>query len=494
MNLRLARSAPIRPLPSPPEPARDATPSTHSAADAWLDVFTTLLRLPARQTAEVRDELGDHLRNRVRDLILLGTPEPDAVRRAVAELGDAADLAARYRHARTDPTRRTIMYGSLLGLSGAALIVGSAALFTGPRTDPPQDDAARQETARFVVDMLAARAANEPEPMVITDLLAHAGEAAQRGNNPELLGYLRARTAEALALQASRDDFPGAQVLWPEAPGGHDAETIGGVSMDVDFDQVTLSDALQFLEKVLGDRPVRPDWARLEQLGLQRDTAVTIRGSKMSLPEFFTALNQTLTLPREQAVDFRFSNRVMEIADRETFDRREITLAVYDLAPVLAARGVQGDDARSNAIEEVTGVIKTFVEPASWVDNGGDLARLKVVGDRLFVEAPRRFHKRIGWIIGRLPAGEEHSRRPVPPADGLTTELVPLQHIAPHEAITRLHDHMKQNPADRLNCNLAPDYHTNSVLAQAAPDDMARILQILRNADAQGTTPEAPAR
>ena len=92
-----------------PEQRRELRLAGEERADAigvWLDLLVKLLRLPARECEAIRDELESHLRERVRDLVVAGTTEDDAVRVAVGELGDAASLAARYREARAYPRRR----------------------------------------------------------------------------------------------------------------------------------------------------------------------------------------------------------------------------------------------------------------------------------------------------------------------------------------------------------------------------------------------------
>lgn len=89
------------------------------AIAAWLDILTPMLVMPEHERAEVRDELRDHLLQRVRDLMLAGEPESAAVGVAIGELGDAASLAKQWSRARRDPKRSLIM-GMTLGITGLA--------------------------------------------------------------------------------------------------------------------------------------------------------------------------------------------------------------------------------------------------------------------------------------------------------------------------------------------------------------------------------------
>ena len=92
---------------------------------AWLDVLCKLLRLPREQTDSIRVELEEHLRERVRDLMVEGEPEDAASRRAISELGDAAALADRFRRAEHAPRRRMLMNIAMLGMAGAAVVAGA---------------------------------------------------------------------------------------------------------------------------------------------------------------------------------------------------------------------------------------------------------------------------------------------------------------------------------------------------------------------------------
>lgn len=110
------------------------TTPTKDGVSAWLDVLEPMLRVPAAQKRELRDELESHLRDRVNDLIVSGKDEASAVSAAIAELGDAAELAARYQRAHQGFFGRNAMH-MLIGLAaGSAVLLGSLAV--RPTTPP----------------------------------------------------------------------------------------------------------------------------------------------------------------------------------------------------------------------------------------------------------------------------------------------------------------------------------------------------------------------
>jgi hypothetical protein len=95
------------------------------AVGSWLDGFEALLRLP--RAGEIREELEGHLRDRVRDLMVGGIDESEAMTRAIGELGDAAQLVARFHDSQRIPRRRLIMNASILLAAGGALAISVGA-------------------------------------------------------------------------------------------------------------------------------------------------------------------------------------------------------------------------------------------------------------------------------------------------------------------------------------------------------------------------------
>jgi len=88
---------------------------------SWLRVFGLTLGLPEAERRAIVDELDDHLRTRVNDLLILGREEHEAVREAIAELGETAELAGRFRRARHTARRRHIMSWTAMGMAGVAV-------------------------------------------------------------------------------------------------------------------------------------------------------------------------------------------------------------------------------------------------------------------------------------------------------------------------------------------------------------------------------------
>ncbi len=107
-------------------------PSTRDSVSTWLDVLTGMLVMPESQRTQVRDELEDHLRSRVDDLLIMGKSEPEAIRIAVTELGETAELAKliTHAHSKTNP-RRKLMNTALIAVALGGMSFGGFNILNG---------------------------------------------------------------------------------------------------------------------------------------------------------------------------------------------------------------------------------------------------------------------------------------------------------------------------------------------------------------------------
>tara|TARA_A100001391_G_scaffold166456_1_gene126569 strand:+ start:87 stop:1400 length:1314 start_codon:yes stop_codon:yes gene_type:complete len=110
---------------------------TKDSISSWLDVLTGMLAIPESQRTQVRDEFEDHLRSRIDDLLIVGKPEPEAIRIAIAELGETAELAKLISkaHQHAHPRRRT-MNIAMITVAIAGLSIGGISLLTNQSAPP----------------------------------------------------------------------------------------------------------------------------------------------------------------------------------------------------------------------------------------------------------------------------------------------------------------------------------------------------------------------
>lgn len=142
-------------LGRPTEPVR---PSAPDPVDAWLDVLVTMLAIPKADRRTVRDELEDHLRSRIDDLLIHGLTQPQALEKAVAELGETADLARQLSRAHKPPrTRRYAMHALLIALTGTVVALGVNQVQPPSTAKTPSAVASPAETGMSADDPIAVR-------------------------------------------------------------------------------------------------------------------------------------------------------------------------------------------------------------------------------------------------------------------------------------------------------------------------------------------------
>lgn len=327
--------------PAPPRP------DSADAIGAWLDRLVHLTRLPPRHAAEIRQELDAHLRERVRDLMLAGHEEPEAIHKSISELGDLALLAQRYREAHRTPKGRLIMHTMLVTAVAAALGISSFALQRSSQPLPSSPAGAAEPTER------ATTGANAAEGL--PTLRYSFGERSVRG-------FLIAENS--------------------------DGATLEGVLAD-------LGDG--------ADARVFVYWRPLESSGLspeQEMRPVPVAGQTIS--KALAMISDTLGLEEGGGLDYRVENGLMEIATRDFFDRRELELVSYDASSLLDSASALDLSVESQTLIEL---VTTVIEPGLWQARGG-FATIYAAGDHLFVNAPARIHERVSWLLERLARPE----------------------------------------------------------------------------------------
>lgn len=334
--------------------AAPSNPNRGDAIDSWLGMFTKFLRLPSEQSRAIRDELDSHIRERVRDLMLAGLNEDEGVRRAIDELGEAAELAAHFRAAHR-PNRRMLMSIAAIGVAAGAAVISVVALTQAqPAAKAPEAAAVQAGSDKTMNGVPVLR----DIPIVGTMFVAKGGGAGAGG------GMQAGSTLQAadthLNLSLSNTTLRKASEAIASALGKRVSLQTGAASPDVQIESLELVDV---------------------------DLAAAVR-----------QINGIMGLKGEDRLDFRVRGDVIDVAMIRDFDKAETTLVAYDLSDAIRC------DAKTDELVET---LTQFVEPEGWRDNGGDTARLKVVGNRMFVEAPPRYHERVAWILAQFSARRE---------------------------------------------------------------------------------------
>lgn len=342
------------------KPADPVRPSAPDPVDAWLDVLVAMLSIPKPDRQRVRDELEDHLRSRIDDLLIHGLTEPQALQKAVAELGETADLARQLSHAHKPPrTRRYAMHALIIALAGTVVALGV-------NTMRPQ--AGLPAASSVTVKGESTPSSSSVEPIPVRDQ-----------SLGQVLAEFQKRSARPVMIH------------WP-------------LLAEIGFDRETALD--------LDSEPLRPELIlRL----LAERTEPTLRNSIAVLegPDLI-----------EIGLRSQFDQRTMQRKSYDAsmlMGYGAVSPATRERAQNPSRSNASASFSVSDGARGVAMLLETHISPDDWTNRGGSLAQLSVMGTTIVVTAPERMQQRIASLIEELAenqrqaeeAGREAARQEV---------------------------------------------------------------------------------
>lgn len=180
----------------------------------------------------------------------------------------------------------------------------------------------------------------------------------------------------------------------------------GVASADAASITLDASDTLEtFVTKFASSfgKPAFVYWDRLRLQQIEPGTTFHLPTGTMPRLEAWRLVNDAL--PGGQSpLGWRLGSDRLEVSLQEHLDRREIELAVYDLSSILEDRSSEwGAVTMRNAVD----LVRFSIEPRYWEPDG--LATIHVVGDRVFVRAPRRVQAQVNWIMQAVTGSQQGS-------------------------------------------------------------------------------------
>lgn len=191
------------------------------------------------------------------------------------------------------------------------------------------------------------------------------------------------------------------------------------------FDNITLTDALEFLRDVTGAN-IHVNWRAIEEIGIGKDVTVNVRLRSVSL-------RKVLRLVLSEAgggnnLTYYIDSNVIEITTREIADRQLFTRVYpvddlimevpdFDQPPNFTIQGTQAGrgggggggpltgggganqertiSTRADRADALVETIQAIVQPDIWNTNGGPAA-IRFWNGSIIVTAPRSVHEAIG--------------------------------------------------------------------------------------------------
>ena len=370
---------------------------------AWLLGFERVMVGTAEEKRETRAELESHLRDRARDLMLAGLNADEAARRAIDELGEAAEIAASYRATRVESQRRKVMQVAAIGLAAGAAVVSVAAMFQGARATPTMASPVMAEPAMVASSAVASVEQADPT-LTRTTIEVEKSSELMAGDAVSL--RLVKLDGETVALRASKVEMAIAAsvplTLEDYRAPLEESELLAKTTVTGKVEGARVIDALRAIADGSGGK-IRVSLERVESMtecGVEN--LIGNRAWKgVALVQVMQELSEGL--PECGRIVARDRGEYLEVGPARLFDARETRFVAYRVEGVLG-RAFSYEADETKRAELLRGTLSAMVYRDDWADNGGSIGEMHYAGGSLFVKAPERHQHMVAWVLRKLSA------------------------------------------------------------------------------------------
>lgn len=201
---------------------------------------------------------------------------------------------------------------------------------------------------------------------------------------------------------------------------------LNSVLPDLRFDNITVADAIEFLQDVSGAN-IHVNWRALEAIGVGRDATINVRLRKVTLRKVLTLVLREASSGNFLA--FYIDGNVIEVTTQELADQQLVT-RIYPVDDLImeipdfvgpdfnlsqgstTGGGGGGQSVLSNSgnddrnqgttraqrAQNLIDTIQAILKPDTWNVNGGPSA-IRFFNGSLIVTAPRSVHEALGGYI-----------------------------------------------------------------------------------------------
>jgi bla regulator protein BlaR1 len=353
-------------------------------------------------------------------LVWLAAPRCRADRE---EACDAAVLALTGRAARADYGRTILRLATELSLSprpspAVGILETRTTLERRLRLIAAEDRPTRRwpAAAVAVVALALVAATNAQQPSAKTRV-APTERPAPRAAKPEDASRRRSEWTEADPVRRARLDAEK-----QEAESFVVNRQLDRKLPEVDFNNVALSDAIDFMRDVTGAN-IFVNWKALRDAGVERTSPVSVRVRNISFGKALTILLDGVE--RKEPLGYTVAEGVITVASRadlekdvvtRVYDIRDLTVPIPDYEPppvqdmqadgpkplekplTQLEKDAEAERTRQAAVDRVTRLIKETVEPPAWEKT----AWFRELQGQLIVTAPPRLHEQVTQLLGQV--------------------------------------------------------------------------------------------
>jgi hypothetical protein len=199
--------------------------------------------------------------------------------------------------------------------------------------------------------------------------------------------------------------------------------SLDAVLPDLKFDNVTISDALDFLRDASGAN-IHVNWRAIEEIGIGKDTTINVRLRNIPLRKVLRMVLSEVS--SDNLLTYYIEDNVIEITTHDLADKQLIT-KVYPIEDLLmevpdfdqpptfnlqtstggrgggssgnlfgsAAQQGAGQTTKAQRAQQLIDTIEAIVHPELWNTSGGPAA-IRYMNGALIVTAPRSIHEALG--------------------------------------------------------------------------------------------------
>ena len=204
----------------------------------------------------------------------------------------------------------------------------------------------------------------------------------------------------------------------------------------LDFDEIELSDVVEFLREVSGAN-IYVKWKALAFESVEQSTTVNVHLRKVKLRKALQTILDDLSAGEAGAgLGYVISDGVITISTKSDLAKRAIT-RVYDIRDMIVripmftgprmelnptggeddegggegglfgedseeGTGVEVEQTRKELIAAITSLIKETIDPVSWRDAGGEVGAIRELHGQLVVTQTAENHQALAELIGQL--------------------------------------------------------------------------------------------
>ena len=179
--------------------------------------------------------------------------------------------------------------------------------------------------------------------------------------------------------------------------------------IDVNFEGEPLASVLAWFDGLV-PALVTADQTALSSRGVDPDQIIFLKLQKVSIEQAMNRVAAQIAEASGVTMAWSRIGETVELLPASEAAHADRVFVRFDVSAILELNHQSLGVSPEDTMVQIQELIRAFVSPDLWVDNGGDAAKMMGVSTHIFIEAPRSMLQRIEWILAQLAEGREIAR------------------------------------------------------------------------------------